>query len=129
MGSKSEIVASALEIVSDGATFWCITEDVDAVDSWILMPAAMGSMSCLGSIVSEFESSFHGGRSVARLLRAATAPQGCYGHTKGGDWRRSDKHVGRTRNRAVRGKLKWDIQSEFEFGPVLLPKWANDWLL
>jgi hypothetical protein len=97
LGSKSEIVASALETVSNGATFWGIVEDVDAVDSWILMPVAAWSMSCLGSIVPEFESSFRGGRSVARLLRAAGAPQGCYGRTEGGDWGRSDKQLKRTR--------------------------------
>ena len=66
----------------DGATFWGTAEAVDAVDSWTLMPAATGSMSSFGSIVSEFESSFRGGRSIARLLRAASALQGRYGRTK-----------------------------------------------
>ena len=47
--------------------------------------------------MSEFESSFRGGRSVARLLRAASAPQGCYGRAEGVDWGRSDKQLMRTR--------------------------------
>ena len=99
-------MASALEIVSDGATFWGIAEDVDAVDSWIPMPPAVGSMSCLGSIVSEFESSFRGGRSLARPLRAATAPQGCYGRTKGVEWRRSDKHPWKNKEQCSQGEAK-----------------------
>ena len=78
-------MASAFEIVSDGATFSGTAKDVDAVGPWIIMPATAECTSWLVSIVSEFESTLRGLDAMARLLRVASALQGRYSCTKEGE--------------------------------------------